>query len=161
MNAGPVSPEAIGNTKKKKKYFLFLSNCIAYQGCYSKIPQIMWLKQEKFIFLQFWRLWVQSQGVTVGFFLSLSPWLADHFSLCALVFPLCRHVSGVPLCVLITSYYKDTSHTGEGHGNPLQYSCLENPMDRGGWRVHGMTEWGKTEWLILHIGSEPTQGTSF
>ena len=21
---------------------------------------------------------------------------------------------------------------GEGHGNPLQYSCLENPMDRGG-----------------------------
>ena len=22
---------------------------------------------------------------------------------------------------------------GEGHGNPLQYSCLENYMDRGGW----------------------------
>ena len=22
---------------------------------------------------------------------------------------------------------------GEGHGNPLQYSCLENPMDRGTW----------------------------
>ena len=22
---------------------------------------------------------------------------------------------------------------GEGDGNPLQYSCLENPMDRGGW----------------------------
>ena len=22
---------------------------------------------------------------------------------------------------------------GEGHGNPLQYSCLENPMDRGVW----------------------------
>ena len=21
----------------------------------------------------------------------------------------------------------------EGHGNPLQYSCLENPMDRGAW----------------------------
>ena len=29
-----------------------------------------------------------------------------------------------------------------GHGNPLQYSCLENPMDRGAWRatVHGVTE---------------------
>ena len=28
---------------------------------------------------------------------------------------------------------------GGGHGNPLQYSCLENPMDRGTWRatVHG------------------------
>ena len=24
---------------------------------------------------------------------------------------------------------------GEGHGNPLQYSCLENPMDRGIWRA--------------------------
>ena len=23
--------------------------------------------------------------------------------------------------------------SGGGHGNPLQYSCLENPMDRGGW----------------------------
>ena len=24
---------------------------------------------------------------------------------------------------------------GEGYGNPLQYSCLENPMDRGAWRA--------------------------
>ena len=24
---------------------------------------------------------------------------------------------------------------GVGHGNPLQYSCLENPMDRGAWQV--------------------------
>ena len=24
---------------------------------------------------------------------------------------------------------------GGGHGNPLQYSCLKNPMDRGAWRV--------------------------
>ena len=24
---------------------------------------------------------------------------------------------------------------GEGHGNPLQCSCLENPMDSGAWRV--------------------------
>ena len=31
---------------------------------------------------------------------------------------------------------------GEGHGNPLQYSCLENSMDRGAWQatVHGVTE---------------------
>ena len=31
---------------------------------------------------------------------------------------------------------------GEGHGNPLQYSCLENPMDRGAWRatVHSITK---------------------
>ena len=24
---------------------------------------------------------------------------------------------------------------GEGDGNPLQYSCLENPMDRGAWQA--------------------------
>ena len=24
---------------------------------------------------------------------------------------------------------------GEGNGNPLQYSCLEHPMDRGAWRA--------------------------
>ena len=26
---------------------------------------------------------------------------------------------------------------GGGHGNPLQYSCLENPMDRGSWHAIG------------------------
>ena len=32
--------------------------------------------------------------------------------------------------------------SGEGHGNPLQYSCLENPMDRGASQatVHGVTK---------------------
>ena len=31
---------------------------------------------------------------------------------------------------------------GGGNGNPLQYKCLENSMDRGTWRVavHGITE---------------------
>ena len=31
---------------------------------------------------------------------------------------------------------------GEGNGNPLQYSCLENPVDEGAWRatVHGVTK---------------------
>ena len=31
---------------------------------------------------------------------------------------------------------------GGEHGNPLQYSCLENPMDRGAWRatVHGVSQ---------------------
>ena len=27
---------------------------------------------------------------------------------------------------------------GEGNGNPYQYSCLGNPMDRGAWRVQSM-----------------------
>ena len=44
---------------------------------------------------------------------------------------------------------------GGGNGNPLQYSCLENPMDRGAWgaTVHGVIKcqtqprnWECTEW---------------
>ena len=27
---------------------------------------------------------------------------------------------------------------GGGHGNPLQYSCLENPMDRGAWQAKSL-----------------------
>ena len=38
---------------------------------------------------------------------------------------------------------------GEGNSNPLQYSCLGNPMDRGAWQatVHGVTE---LDILFLH-----------
>ena len=32
---------------------------------------------------------------------------------------------------------------GEGNGNPLQYSCLENPMDIGAWL--GYSPWGRKE----------------
>ena len=31
---------------------------------------------------------------------------------------------------------------GGGHGNPLQYSCLENPMDRGAWWPGGLQSIG-------------------
>ena len=48
--------------------------------------------------------------------------------------------------ITIHSYLQLTQpFYGEGNGNPLQYSCLENPMDRGAWKaaVHGVTE-GRT-----------------
>ena len=42
---------------------------------------------------------------------------------------------------------------GAGHGNPLQDSCLENPMDRGAWwaTVHGVSKCQtRLKWLIMH-----------
>ena len=42
---------------------------------------------------------------------------------------------------------------GEGNGNPLQYSCLGNPMDRGAWQftVHGVAHSG----THLNINAHP------
>ena len=42
---------------------------------------------------------------------------------------------------------------GEGHGNPLQYSCLENSMDRRAWQatVHGVAKsWTQLKQLTMH-----------
>ena len=41
----------------------------------------------------------------------------------------------------------------EGNGNPLQYSCLENSMDREAWQftVHGVTESDTTEHTHTHM----------
>ena len=45
-------------------------------------------------------------------------------------------------CFTLLCFYKAvrTKLLGEGHGNPLQYSCLENPMDRGTW-------WATVRWV--------------
>ena len=43
---------------------------------------------------------------------------------------------------------------GGQHGNPLQYSCLENPMDRGAWQatVHSVTKsQTQLKWLSMHV----------
>ena len=48
------------------------------------------------------------------------------------------------------------SYSGEGNGNPLQYSCLENLMGRAAWRAYtdpipwGLKESHMTEWLNTH-----------
>ena len=47
---------------------------------------------------------------------------------------------------------------GGGHGNPLQYSCLENSMDRGAWQATyspwGQKESDRTETLTLSLSEE-------
>ena len=48
------------------------------------------------------------------------------------------------------SFKVGISNPEGGNGNPLQYSCLENPMDRGAWwaTVHRVTESDKTEHMM-------------
>ena len=48
-----------------------------------------------------------------------------------------------------------------GNGNPLQYSCLENPMDRGAWQatVHGVAQsWTRLRQLSTHTPSNLPPG---
>ena len=42
---------------------------------------------------------------------------------------------------------------GGGHGDPLQYSCLENPVDRGIWQatVHRVTQNTHAHFLVIEI----------
>ena len=51
-----------------------------------------------------------------------------------------EYIKAVSFHPAYLTYMQSTS--GEGNGNPLQYSCLENPMDRGAWEaaVHGVAK---------------------
>ena len=52
------------------------------------------------------------------------------------------------ICVLVGKWI------GEGSGTPFQYSCLENPMDRGVWKaaVHGVAEgWTRLSDFTFHF----------
>ena len=60
---------------------------------------------------------------------------------------MCSYKAGIvvfPICIFNLHnvvWYISFSFSGEGNGNPLQYSCLANPMDGGAWKaaVHGVT----------------------
>ena len=49
---------------------------------------------------------------------------------------------------------------GEGNGNPLRYSCLENPVDRGAWwaAVYGVAQ-SQTRLKRLSSSSSSSRGT--
>ena len=68
-----------------------------------------------------------------------------------------------PMCKMRSSLMIPGSgrSRGGGHGNPLQYSCLENPMDRGAWRA-AVYEVAKSriqlKWLSKHPYKGPSSG---
>ena len=43
------------------------------------------------------------------------------------------HISNVPESDRIKRFHTPVGPQGEENGNPLQYSCLENPVDGGAW----------------------------
>ena len=51
------------------------------------------------------------------------------------------------LKLIIYTLWLPMESDGEGNGNPLQYPCLENPLDRGTWSaiVHGFSDLDRTE----------------
>ena len=73
----------------------------------------------------------------------------NDFSLASLVAQMVKHL---PAMLETSGSIPGSGRSpGEGNGNPLQYSCLENPMKRKAWwaRVHGIAESDMTEQPIL------------
>ena len=50
---------------------------------------------------------------------------------------------------------------GEGHGKPIQYSFLENPMDRGAWQARGHRVGKSWKWLNRHTCTREIEGWKF
>ena len=81
-----------------------------------------------FIFMPF------SSHLPFWFFFFLTQYL--HPYLKSLICHCCVYL--LPICVITNI----SAYTGEGNGNPLQHSCLENPRDRGAWwaAVYGFAQ---------------------
>ena len=71
------------------------------------------------------------------------PWMEEPVGLQSMGSQRVTRLSDFTSLTSLASYFI----TGEGNGNPLQYSCLENPMDRGAWQamVHGVAK----SWIPL------------
>ena len=74
--------------------------------------------------------------------LSIFPSPVIYYSCCFPPWSLGVSHSYCLVCSLDRELRKSVRFHGEGNGTPLQYSCLENPMDRGAWwaAVHGVAK---------------------
>ena len=60
----------------------------------------------------------------------------------------CQAIAPLPASPEVSWMNTAGRSPGGGQRNPLQYFCLENPMDKGAWRVHSVADWLK--WLSTH-----------
>ena len=111
----------------------------------------------------------RSRGSYCPWFLLCPSGAAHTYMIVSLSFHLSIHLSGLPCGSVGKESSCDAGDTGSiprpgrspggGPGNPLQYSSLENPMDRGAWWaiVHGVTESrAQLEWLSAHPLVQPS-----
>ena len=85
-------------------------------------------------------------------------WDCAEFVFLWLAYLFCNNVLGASLVAQMVKKLPTMQETwvqcpGEGNGNPLQYSCLENPMDRGDWQptVHGVAKSWTWQRLTLSL----------
>ena len=85
--------------------------------------------------------------ISVASHLSQKHIVLSHFLICfkygiSMGFPGGSVVKNSPASVGDTDLIPGSGRSPGGDGNPLQYSCLENPMDRGAWgvTVHSVAE---------------------
>ena len=122
-----------------------------------------------------WEAWVQSQGRSAaegkGYPLQFSGVTKSQTQLNDFHFQEPWKISQVVLVVknppAIAGHIRDLglicgsgSSPGRGCGSPLQYSCLENSMDRGIWQatVHRVTKsQTQLEWLSIHTKELPSE----
>ena len=79
-----------------------------------------------------------------------SPWVYTvslKITLTWFSFPLRDPHLNLPRWMTISAFRKGFNH-GEGNGSPLQYSCLENPMDRGVWWAADLGVTQSRTWLL-------------
>ena len=95
-----------------------------------------------------WKWWVWSKKFFLSLYILCNIWSSNHgIHLCRFIYRMGflggSVVKNPPANAGNASLIPGLGRSpGEGNGNPFQYSCLENPMDREAWRVtvHGVTK---------------------
>ena len=133
----------------------------------SPVPRILQARTLEWVAISFsneWKWKVKGKSLSLVWLLA-TPWTAAHQAPPSMGFSRQECWSGVPLPspTGVTSGHEPTCQcrrykklgfnpwvgkiSWRGHSNPHQYSCLENPVDRGTWQA---TVQNRLKWLSMH-----------